>query len=67
MNIKDTASTTIIIRAKAFPTENTREYLALVETDGSVLVWDSAAGCFTRAHSLCAIARKRARKLAAEA
>ena len=62
-----TTATTITIRAKAFSTETIREYVALVEADGSVLVWDSVAGYFTSCHVLAPSALKRARKLAAQA
>jgi hypothetical protein len=35
-----------------------------VESDGSVLVWDSIAGHYTRCHSLGASAVRRIRRLA---
>lgn len=54
----------IDIRAKAFSGEGIRKHRVLVENDGSVLVWDSVAGHYTRCHSLSRSALLRARKIA---
>ena len=55
----------ITIRAKAFSGEGVRTHDALVESDGTVLVWDSVAGYFTSCHSLSTSAIRRARKISA--
>jgi len=53
----------ISIRAKAFSGEGIRTHDALVEADGTVLVWDSVAGYYTSCHALSASAIRRARKV----
>jgi hypothetical protein len=47
-------------------TMRTRSYQMLVDADGSVRVYDSIAGYYTRCHSLSETARRRARRLASE-
>lgn len=58
------SSKVISIRTKAFASEGIRMNRVMVEADGSVLVWDSVAGHYTRCHSMSESAIRRARKLA---
>jgi hypothetical protein len=57
---------TITARAKAFTTEGVRSHKMRVEGDGTVQVWDSVAGHYTRCHSLSRRAVARIRKLAGQ-
>lgn len=54
----------VTIRAKAFSHEGVRENKCMVESDGTVRVWDSVAGHYTTCHVLADSATRRARKLA---
>lgn len=51
-------------RAKAFSSKGIREYQFLVDSDGTVAVWDNVAGHYTTCHSLGESAILRIRKLA---
>lgn len=55
----------VTIRARAFSAEGIRTHRVMVESDGSVLVWDAVAGYYTSCHSLSASAIRRARKMTA--
>ena len=59
--------TTITTRARAFAGRPIEEVRCRLEPDGTVLVWDSVAGHFTRCHSLVKSAVGRIRRLAAKA
>ena len=59
--------TTITTRARAFAGRPIEEVRCRLEPDGTVLVWDSVAGHFTRCHSLGKSAVGRIRRLAAKA
>ncbi|MCE5336801.1 MAG: hypothetical protein LLG06_19665 [Desulfobacteraceae bacterium] len=50
------------IRARAFSGEGIREHRVMVDGDGTVRVYDSAAKHFTRCHILSISAQQRARK-----
>lgn len=51
-------------RCRAFATEGVRENRIRITEDGSVLVWDSVAGHYTRCHSLSPAAQRRIRRMA---
>lgn len=51
-------------RARAFAGRPIEDVRCRVEADGTVLVWDSVAGHFTRCHSLSESAIRRIRRLA---
>lgn len=52
------------VRCKAFSGQGVKNHRVLVESDGSVLVWDVVAGHFTRCHALSeSTQRKIAKKL----
>ena len=55
----------ITIRAKAFSGRKIETVRCMVDDDGTVRVWDSVAGHYTRCHVLSESAQRRARKLAA--
>jgi hypothetical protein len=57
-------SKTITTRAKAFA-GRLQTIRAMVDTDGTVRVYDSVAGYYTTCHSLSDSAQRRIRKLAA--
>ena len=59
-------SKTLKIRAKAFTGEGVRSHKCMVDTDGTVRVWDSVAGHYTTCHSLSVAAQRRIRRLAAK-
>ena len=56
--------TDVQIRAKAFADGPTAMQDCIVEKDGSVLVYDSIAGYYTRCHSMSERDQERARRLA---
>ena len=58
--------TKVTTRAAAFAGQGVREHRFLVETDGTVRVWDAIAGYYTICHSLSSAAQARIRKLAAK-
>lgn len=55
---------TVTVRCRPWSTEGAARHRCLVETDGSVLVWDRIAGHFTRCHSLSARSQAHVRRLA---
>lgn len=55
----------IIVRCKAFTGEGVRTHRVLVDSDGTVRIWDSVAGYYTTLHSLSQQACRRIRRLAA--
>ena len=58
-----TANTTIrVIRCKAFSGEGVRLNRVLISADGTVRVYDAAAGYYTTMHSLSQSALRRIRK-----
>jgi uncharacterized Zn finger protein (UPF0148 family) len=57
--------TKVTARATAFAGQGVREHRFLVDTDGTVRVWDSIAGYYTACHGLSDAAQRRIRKLAA--
>jgi hypothetical protein len=57
--------TKVTARAAAFAGQGVREHRFLVDTDGTVRVWDSIAGHYTACHNLSDAAQRRIRKLAA--
>lgn len=54
----------VTIRARAFSGDGLRKHQCLVDTDGTVRVWDPVAGHYTACHRLSAKAKAKARKLA---
>jgi len=62
--MSSTTSIEITARAKAFSGEAVRQHKFCVQSDGSVLVWDSVAGHYTQCHSLSKSVKKRIAKLA---
>lgn len=54
----------ITLRCKPFTTFGAGVYRVLVESDGSVLVWDHISHHWTRMHSLSERTMRRARKAA---
>ena len=59
-----TTITKITARAKAFSNEGIKTHQFSVDADGTVRVWDSVAGHYTRCHILSKSAETRLRKLA---
>ncbi len=57
----------VAIRAKAFSGEGVRTNRCTVDADGTVRVYDSAAGYYTTCHSLTSAAIRRVRRLAGAA
>lgn len=57
----------ITARAKAFSSEGIKTHKFSVDSDGTVRVWDHAAGHYTTCHSLSKSAQARIRKLASNA
>jgi hypothetical protein len=57
--------TKVTARAAAFAGQGVREHRFMIDTDGTVRVWDSIAGYYTACHSLSDAAQRRIRKLAA--
>lgn len=55
---------TITARCKAFCSEGVRVNKIRIDTDGTVRVWDAAAGHYTTCHSLSKATQNRLRKLA---
>ena len=51
----------LIFRGRAFTSEQSGTYRVMVTSDGSVHVWDSVAGHFTRCHVITASAQARLR------
>lgn len=58
---------TIKTRAKAFSGFGVQTIKATVDADGTIRVYDSVAGHFTACHALSESAKRRIRKLAANA
>lgn len=58
-------ATKLTVRCKAFGGEGVRENRVAVDRDGTVRVWDSAAGHYTTCHSLGRSALARIRRAAA--
>ena len=56
--------TQVIARAKAFSNDSIRTHKFEVDSDGTVRVWDSVAGYYTRCHNLSESAKKRIVKTA---
>lgn len=56
-------TTQITIRAKAFTGRGIETVRVLVDSDGTIRVWDSVAGHYTRCHILSRSAQARIRKL----
>lgn len=52
---------TITIHAKEFSGRGIETVRCVVDSDGSVLVWDSVAGHYTRCHILGVSAQRRVR------
>jgi hypothetical protein len=57
----------ITTRARAFAGRPIEDVRCRLDADGTVLVWDSLAGHYTRCHSLGDSAIRRIRRLAAKA
>lgn len=55
-------TTKIKMKAKAFSNHGIGTYRMLVESDGTVTVWDAIAGHYTACHALSDAAQRRARK-----
>lgn len=62
---KTNFSKTVSLRIRAFSTEPMGTYQCMVEPDGSVYVYDSVAGHYTRCHALSENQLRRVRRLAA--
>lgn len=57
----------VTARARAFSTEGARQHRFMVETDGTVRVYDPVAGYYTTCHALSVGALRRIRRLAKNA
>ena len=55
----------VSLRCRPWPQHGRiREHRLLVDVDGTVRVWDDVGGYYTRCHSLCSNACRRARQAA---
>lgn len=57
----------VTARARAFSAEGVRQHKFMVESDGTVRVYDPVAGHYTTCHALSAGALRRIRKIAKNA
>jgi hypothetical protein len=64
VEMQATTDKVVMIRARAFTGDRVRAHQCLVDSDGTVRVWDSIAGHYTACHILDNRAARRARKLA---
>jgi hypothetical protein len=60
-------ATTFTTRARFFTGHSIETLQVMVDSDGSIRVWDSVAGHYTRCHALTPAAQRRIRKVGLEA
>lgn len=64
MEINATNETKITVRARFFRGGPIEARKVIVETDGTICVWDNVAGYYTHCHGLTRAAERRIRNLA---